>query len=175
MHVADLRFPIGEFVTPEALTSVQRHQAIDGIATATSQLQDAVAGLSAGQLDVPYRPGGWSVRQVVHHLPDSHMNSYVRLKLALTEEEPTIRTYDEARWAELPDSAAPVELSIDLLGALHRRWVLLLRSLKDAQWSRRFRHPDLGVMRVDELVAYYDWHGRHHVAHITSLRQKRGW
>ena len=111
----------------------------------------------------------------MHHLPDSHVNSYVRLKLALTENEPLIQTYDEVRWAELPDSGGPIGISIDLLTALHRRWVFLLRRLDDSQWSLRFRHPDLGLMRVDELAAYYDWHGRHHVAHIDSLRKRRGW
>lgn len=171
----DLRFPIGELELSGSSKPVDRAAAVAGIAEAPRQLELAVSGMAAEQLDAPYRPGGWTVRQVVHHLPDSHINSYVRLKLALTEEEPVIRTYQEERWAELPDSSGPVEDSVELLTALHRRWVSLFRSLDDEQWSRRFRHPDLGPMRVDELAAYYDWHGRHHVAHITCLRQRRGW
>jgi hypothetical protein len=171
----DLRYPIGEFTLPGALTRPERSEAVDSIEKTPEQVRKAVAGLSESQLDTRYRSGGWTVRQVVHHLPDSHMNSYVRLKLALTEDTPTIRTYYEDRWAELPDSKAPVELSLILLESLHRRWVLLLRSLSEKQWERRLRHPDLGEMRVDELAAFYAWHGPHHIAHITRLREREGW
>jgi uncharacterized damage-inducible protein DinB len=139
-------------------------------------MRTAVAGLSDEQLNTPYRPAGWTVRQVVHHVPESHMNSYVRFKLALTEEEPTIKPYFEDRWAQLDDAnQAPVGLSLDLLDALHGRWVWFLRSLKDADFQRTFRHPELGTVSLDRNIALYAWHGRHHVAHITSLRERMGW
>ncbi|HLI30711.1 MAG TPA: putative metal-dependent hydrolase, partial [Terriglobia bacterium] len=141
-----------------------------------ARLRAAVKGLSDAQLDTPYREGGWTVRQVVHHLADSHMNSYVRFRLALTESEPTIKTYDQTRWAELRDArTAPVEPSLALLESLHKRWVLLLKSLEAADFSRTFRHPDRGTMTLDQNLALYAWHGRHHVAHITSLRERMGW
>jgi uncharacterized damage-inducible protein DinB len=172
----DLRYPIGKYIPCEALSPEQRATAIAQIAAAPKSLRDAVAGLSREQLDTPYRPGGWSVRQVVHHLPDSHMNSYVRLKLALTEDEPAIKTYEEERWAELADSRdTPVEVSLALFEALHQRWEVLLRSMRAEDFSRRLRHPKLGAMPVDNLLGIYAWHGRHHVAHITSLREREGW
>lgn len=173
--MADPRFPIGEFILPGALSADHQQREVDAIAEAPAALRSAVAGLDDDQLDTPYRPGGWTVRQVVHHLPDSHINSYVRLKWALTEDVPTIRTYEEARWAELADSAAPVDVSLDLLEALHVRWVILFRQLDDQQWTRRLRHPELGEMRVDELASFYAWHGRHHIAHITTVRQRSRW
>jgi uncharacterized damage-inducible protein DinB len=149
---------------------------IDDIAATPSRLRAAISGLTAAQLDTPYRDGGWTVRQVVHHVPDSHMNAYVRLKLALTEEEPVIKPYDEQRWAELTDSRdTPIETSVALLDALHARWTTLLRSLSDADFRRRFRHPDHGAVTIDWLVAMYAWHGKHHVGHITSLRERSGW
>ncbi len=172
----DLRYPIGKFTFPEQATDAQCRQWIDEIAAAPAALRSAVAGLSPEQLDTPYRPGGWTVRQVVHHVPDSHLNSYVRFKLALTEEEPTIKPYDEARWAELPDTReTPVEVSLGLLDALHERWVTLLRSLSPADLERTFRHPEMGVVPLRKNVALYAWHGRHHIAHITSLRARMGW
>jgi uncharacterized damage-inducible protein DinB len=172
----DLRYPIGKYTRCDALTPAQRAEAIAQIAAAPKALRDAVAGLSREQLDTPYRPGGWTVRQVVHHMPDSHMNSYVRLKLALTENEPTIKTYEEELWAELADSRdTPVEVSLALFEALHQRWVVLLQSMRAEDFSRRLRHPVLGAMSVDNLVNIYAWHGRHHVAHITSLREREGW
>lgn len=171
----DLRYPIGPFRSPGALAPEARASAIAELADAPAHLRAAVSGLPDARLDTPYRPDGWTVRQVVHHLPDSHVNSYVRLKLALTEDAPLIRPYDEARWAMLPDAGAPVALSLDLLEHLHARWVYLWRRLTDADWARTLRHPELGVMRVDELLAFYAWHGRHHVAHITSLRLREGW
>lgn len=173
---ADLRYPIGKFERPETITDSQCRAFIDAIAEAPARLSAAVAGLTPAQLDTPYRPGGWTVRQVVHHVPDSHMNAYVRWKLALTEDVPTIKPYEEARWAELGDvNATPIETSLALLENLHKRWVLLLRSLTPADWSRKFRHPDLGTMSLDQNLALYAWHGRHHVAHITSLRERNGW
>lgn len=173
---ANLQYPVGKFERPEKLTGEQRRACIATIAETPARLKAAVVGLNATQLDTPYRPGGWTVRQVVHHIPDSHMNSYVRFRLALTETEPTIKPYDEALWAELADAkTAPVEPSLALLENLHARWVLLLRSLSDADWTRTFRHPELGLMTLEQNLALYDWHGRHHVAHITSLRERQGW
>jgi hypothetical protein len=137
-------------------------------------MRAAVASLSPEQLDTPYRPGGWTVRTVVHHVPDSHINSYVRFKLALTEDEPVIKPYDEAAWAKLVDSG-PIEPSLTLLESLHERWVQLLKTLSDADFARQFRHPELGAVRLDQNLALYAWHGKHHVAHITSLRERMGW
>lgn len=139
------------------------------------RLRAAVEGLTEAQLDTPYRPGGWTVRQVVHHVPDSHLNAYIRMKLALTEDGPTIKPYDENLWAELSDSRMPVDASLSLMDALHRRWVTVLRSLQPADFARTFLHPEAGVVSLDRLIALYAWHGRHHVAHITSLRQRMGW
>lgn len=173
----DLRYPIGPFQFEGDLGPDGLVRCIDEIAVAPAHLRDAVAGLTAAQLDTPYRAGGWTVRQVVHHLPDSHLNAYTRMKLALTENEPTIRPYEEARWAELPDArTGPVETSVGLLDFLHQRWTLLLRALEPADFQRRYVHPEHGrVFGLDEAVALYAWHGRHHVAHITSLRRRKGW
>ncbi len=173
--MTDLRYPIGEFVLPGAISAGQREEAVAAIAVLPVAVREAVEGLSDAQLDTPYRPGGWTVRQVVHHLPDSHMNSYIRLKLALTEDLPTIRTYAEARFAELPDVLAPISASLALLDSLHERWVYLFRALHESAWSRRIHHPELGEVRVDELAALYAWHGRHHAAHITALKKREGW
>jgi DinB superfamily len=173
---ADLRYPIGNFKRPETISEEQRRAFIESIAEAPARLASAVAGLAPQQLDTPYRPAGWTVRQVVHHVSDSHMNAYVRFKLAVTEEEPTIKTYEESRWAELDDAkTSEIEPSLALLENLHKRWVLLLRSLAPADWARRFRHPQLGTLSLNQNLALYAWHGRHHVAHITSLRQRNGW
>jgi uncharacterized damage-inducible protein DinB len=167
----DLQYPIGKF---QGGADIRR--SIDEIAIAPAQLRAAVEGLSPEQLDTPYRPGGWTVRQVVHHIPDSHLNSYVRFRLALTEEEPTIKPYDEGRWANLADSrTAPVDVSLVLVESLHGRWTLLLRSLTPADWGRTFRHPELGLVTLEWNVGLYAWHGRHHVAQITSLRNRMGW
>jgi hypothetical protein len=174
--MTDLRYPIGPFVAPERVSAAERVTYVNRIAACPAELRRAVAGLSDAQLDTPYRPGGWTIRQVVHHVPDSHMNAYVRIKLALTEDEPTIRTYEEARWAELPEArTAPPELSLSLLEALHARWTLLLRSLDAARFARAFLHPDFGRMTVDTATAMYAWHSLHHVAHVTSLRAREGW
>jgi hypothetical protein len=171
----DLRYPIGPFRAPGPLDAAQRRDALASIAACPAEVRRAVAGLTDAQLDTPYRPGGWTVRQVVHHVPDSHMNAYVRFKLAMTEDEPTIRPYDQDRWAQLPDAREPIAASLDLLDALHRRWVRLMESVPAAAWERRFTHPEMGVLRLDTLLALYDWHGRHHVAHVTSLRSRNGW
>jgi len=173
---ADLRYPIGKFKWEGRTTDEQRPSFIGEIESAPARLRNAVKGLSDQQLDTPYRPGGWTLRQVVHHVPDSHMNAYVRFKLALTEDNPTIKPYEEARWAELTDGrTAPVEVSLTLLDSLHHRWVSLLRSLTPADWERLFRHPELGPMTLEKNLALYAWHGKHHVAHITSLRDRMGW
>jgi uncharacterized damage-inducible protein DinB len=172
----DLRFPIGKFIAPVIFSQETRQGHIQDIADAPSQLRAAVQGLSVAQFDTPYRPGGWTLRQVVHHLPDSHLNSYVRFKLALTEEEPTIKPYDEQRWAELSDTIqTPPEVSLDLLESLHRRWVVLLRSLSPTDLARTFKHPESGQQSLERTLALYSWHGRHHIAHITSLRTRMGW
>jgi uncharacterized damage-inducible protein DinB len=172
----DLRYPVGPFEFAGTLSDGQRQTLIDQIAATPEKMRAAVEGLTDEQLNTPYRPEGWTVRQVVHHVPESHMNSYVRFKLAVTEEEPTIKTYFEDRWAQLDDAKqAPVGLSLNLLEALHERWVWFLRSLKDADFQRTFRHPELGTVSVDKNIALYAWHGRHHVAHITSLRERMGW
>lgn len=172
----DLRYPIGPFRFEGEVTPARRETWIAEIAAAPDNLRAAVAGLSEEQLDTPYREGGWTVRQVVHHLPDSHMNSYVRFRLALTEDEPTIKPYAEARWAELVDArTAPIEPSLQLLEGLHSRWVRLLRALTPQDYARTFRHPETGLMTLDRTLALYAWHGRHHVAHITLLRERMGW
>ena len=174
---ADLRYPVGKYRRPGELTSDQRLEFISAIDQTPQRLASALKNLSADQLDTPYRPGGWTVRQVVHHLPDSHMNAYVRTKLALTEDEPTIKPYDEARWAELPDGkTSPIEPSLAILENLHKRWVLLLKSLSAADWSRKYGHPEwTKPMSLDDTLALYAWHGKHHVAHITALRERNGW
>jgi hypothetical protein len=175
--MSDLRYPIGPFQAPKTYDANSRAQRISEIEQAPKALRQAVKGLSAQQLDTPYRPGGWTVRQVVHHVPDSHLNAYVRLKLAITEEEPTIKPYDEARWAELVDGrTGDPEVSLSLLDSVHTRWTTLWRSLAPQQFSRRFKHPDHeGMLTVDWMLALYSWHGRHHVAHITALREREGW
>jgi uncharacterized damage-inducible protein DinB len=174
---ADLRYPLGKFQRPgAALTADQRREFIADIEQAPARLVSALKNLKAEQLDTPYRPGGWTVRQVVHHVPDSHMNAYVRMKLALTEDLPTIKPYDEARWAELPDSKTPIEPSLAILENLHKRWVLLLKSLRSSDWSRKYGHPDWSKpMSLDDTLALYAWHGKHHVAHITTLRERNSW
>lgn len=174
--MTDLRYPVGKFEYQGPPSEDQRSALIQQIADTPAHLRSSITALSETQLDTAYRPGGWTVRQVVHHVPDSHMNSYVRFKLALTEEEPTIKPYAEDRWAELPDSkATPVEVSLALLDSLHDRWVRLLRSLTSEQWKRTFRHPDLGPMNLEKTLALYAWHSRHHVAHITELRKRMSW
>lgn len=175
-HMSDHRYPIGEFTPPDNINEAQRHIWIEEVERLPGELRAAVAGLSDAQLDTPYRDGGWTVRQVVHHLPDSHMNCYTRFKLALTEEVPTIRPYDEKRWAELADSQAPIEISLGLFEAVHQRWVLVLRAMTEEDFARTFHHPDMEEPQVlAAALGSYAWHGRHHVAHITALRQRMGW
>ena len=175
--MTDLRYPVGKYEYGGPWTEAQRAAFIQTIADTPARLREAVGGLSAAQLDTPYREGGWTVRQVAHHLPDSHMNAFTRFKLALTEEQPTIKPYDEVRWAELGDvPGTPVENSIALLDALHQRWVVLLRSMQGKDWERTYIHPEHGkTFTLDNVLGMYGWHCRHHVAHITSLRQRQGW
>lgn len=171
-----IQFPLGKFDVTARIHDEALPGLIKALAEAPAQLRAAVAGLTEAQLDTPYRPEGWTIRQVVHHLPDSHMNSVLRMKWALTEDEPMIKTYEEQLWAELPDArTAPVELSLRLLDALHARWVFLLNSLTPDQLQRCFRHPELGKISNRIAIAFYAWHGRHHIAHITSLRGRMGW
>jgi hypothetical protein len=172
----ELRFPVGRFQPPQVISPAQRSLWIAEIAALPANLQQAVAGLRDSQLDTPYRPGGWTVRQVTHHLADSHINSYCRFRLALTEHAPVIKPYDEAAWAELPDAkTAPLAPSLDLLSGLHRRWTILLTSLDDAAFARPFTHPEMGEIRIDWTLGLYAWHSRHHVAHINALRRREGW
>jgi len=172
----DLRYPIGTHELKCVLTAEQRRAAIEEIAALPARLRAAVAGLTPEQLETPYRPGGWTVRQVVHHVPDSHMHAFLRFKLALTEDEPTIKPYAEAPTAELPDSRElPAEISLVLLDALHTRWASLLRGMRPEDFARRLNHPERGILTLDGMVDGYAWHGRHHVAHITSLRERMGW
>jgi len=172
----DLRYPVGRFQRPATLSDAERRAAIDAIAAAPANMRVAVRGLDDAQLDTPYRPEGWTVRPVVHHVPDSHANAYIRFKWTLTEDTPTIKTYDEAAWAALADSrTTPIETSLTMLEMLHDRWVRLLRSLSAQDYSRRLIHPENGPMTLDDLLATYAWHGKHHVAHIVNLRTRNGW
>lgn len=172
----DARYPIGKLEMPGDITPAARAAAVEEISALPAKLCAAVAGLSDAQLDTPYREGGWTVRQVVHHVADSHMNAYIRLRLALTETEPTIKPYEESEWAKLEDAAhAPVEISLKLLEPLHDRWVRLLKTVKTEQFARPLRHPEAGLRNVDWLLFLYAWHGRHHTAHVTELRKQKGW
>jgi uncharacterized damage-inducible protein DinB len=172
----DPRYPTGRFTYNPAVTPDTRRAAIAAIRATPSALRAAVAGLNDTQLNTPYREGGWTVRQLVHHVPESHMNAFTRFKLALTEDNPTIKPYEEDRWAKLGDVArAPIATSLTLLEALHERWGILLDVMTDADFRRPLIHPDSGPMTLDRLLQLYAWHGPHHVAHITSLRARQGW
>jgi len=172
----DPRYPIGKFEMPKDVTPALRQSAIAEIAEMPTNIRAAVKGLTDSELETPYRDGGWTVRQVVHHVPDSHMNAYIRLRFALTETASTIKPYEESAWANLEDAKnAPVDVSLNLLDALHERWVRLLRSLKPEDYARTLVHPEHGVRTVDWLLFLYAWHGRHHTAHITELRRQKAW
>jgi hypothetical protein len=172
----DLSYPIGKFNWSGTSTPPQRAEYIGKIASAPAALRAAIKGLSPAQFDTPYRPEGWTVRQVVHHVPESHMNAYIRFKLTLTEDEPAIKPYMEDRWVKLADvPQASLESSLALLENLHLRWVTLLKTLGPADFSRTFKHPELGVQSLDRALAMYAWHGAHHTAHITTLRDRMGW
>ena len=172
----DLRFPIGKFDRNYDVSPAARQARIATIAELPQRLRDAVAGLTDAQLDTEYRPGGWTVRQTVHHVPDSHANAFIRFKLALTEEEvPTIKPYFEDRWAELGDAKMPVDVSLRMADAIHERWVALLNSMSDADYQKKFIHPETGEWQLEGVLALYAWHGQHHTAHITRLRERNGW
>ena len=175
--MTDLRYPVGLFSFEEPVSEAQRLAWIKKIAALPGHMRNAVVGLGEDQLETPYRNGGWTVRQVVHHVADSHLNSTVRFRWALTEDTPAIKAYDETRWAELPDAkTAPVELSLGLLESLHNRWVYLLKALDDEAFERSFVHPETGKeISLQRNLALYAWHGRHHCAHITALRERKGW
>ena len=172
---SDLRYPIGEFLEVIA-TDVVRAGAVRDLEQLPAGMRAAVSGLSDAQLDTPYRPAGWTVRQLVHHVPDSHVNGYVRVKLALTEDAPVIKPYDEVAWSALPDSRLPIAMALDLLDAIQARWVAIYRALSPAQFGRVYVHPEHGrEVSLDRHLQHYAWHSRHHVAHITALRQREGW
>ena len=171
----DPRYPIGKPRLVVEWTPRERADAVEEIRIAPDRLSQAVAGLEDRQLDTPYREGGWTMRQVVHHLPDSHLNAYSRFKLALTEDEPLVKTFEESKWAELADSKVSIDMSLSLLESLHQRWVATMVSMSSEQWSRTLRHPDLGILSLVEMLGLYSWHGRHHIAHITRLRDSLGW
>lgn len=178
--MSDLRYPIGDFEWTQPATeehsAKDRARYTDVLAKLPGHMRTAVQGLGAEQLDTPYRPEGWTVRQVVHHVPESHMNAYIRFKLALTEEQPQIKTYNEAEWAKLPDnSVTPIEVSLQLLAALHSRWVDVLQNMRPSDFGRTLYHPERGVLTLDRMLALYAWHSAHHLAHITSLRERMGW
>lgn len=179
LHMAELdeiRYPIGRFTAPASSLAGIRAAHIQTLRMLPERLTAAVSALSDPQLDTPYRNGGWTVRQVVHHVADSHANSYVRFKLALTEDWPTIKPYDEAAWAELADSRwLPVDVSLSFLAALHQRWVALLESLSDDDFRRGYCHPESGRQSLAQVLALYDWHSRHHTAHVVNLRARMGW
>lgn len=171
----DLRYPVGKFDKNVEITPELRREFIQTIADLPEKLAAAVEGLSEEQLDTEYRPGGWTVRQTVHHVADSHINSICRFKLAMTEDKPTIRPYHEDRWAELADSKMPVQISLDILKGLHARWTELLESFTEEDFQKKLIHPDSGEWTVTQFLALYAWHSRHHTAHITSLRERKGW
>jgi len=170
----DLRYPVGEFSARD-LDEAATRALIAEIAAQPAELRAAVEGLSDAQLDTPYRPGGWTVRQVGHHLPDSHMNAYIRMRKAVTEQAPVISTYEEAEWAHLADAALPLDVSLRLLEALHERWQVFMLGLDTAALERVFRHPEWGDMSVAVAIQQYEWHGRHHIRHITALKEREGW
>lgn len=174
--MTNLQYPIGKFQPHEEFSEQERQAFIQQIEDAPASLWSAVTGLSEQQFDTPYREGGWTARQVVHHLADSHMNAFIRFKLALTEDQPTVKTYQQGRWAELPDAkTAPVVVSLNLFDSVHKRFVALLRSMSAADFGRKMNHPEQGIVNLERYLGLYAWHGRHHVAHITSLRDRMGW
>jgi hypothetical protein len=174
--MSDLRYPIGPYQREDSVTAERRGEWIRDIAETPAKLRQAVASLNDEQLDTPYRPEGWTVRQVVHHVPDSHMNAFIRFKLALTEDTPTIKPYDQALWAGLADARAPIADSLALLESLHNRWLILLNAMSPGDFGRSYRHPEQGrTMKLEEVLGLYSWHGKHHVAHITSLGARSGW
>ena len=172
---ADPRYPIGHFVPPKTIGPEEIAGAIATIEGLPTALRSATSGLSEDQLDTPYREGGWTVRQLIHHIADSHMNAFLRVRLALTERSPVVTVYDEKAWAELADSKGPIELPLKILDGIHARWITMLRSLDEAQWKREFRHPERGPSTIEMATLLYQWHCLHHTAHVTELRRRKGW
>jgi uncharacterized damage-inducible protein DinB len=171
-----LQYPVGRFARPESFTADQRNAAIETIAALPANIRTAVRGLNAEQINTPYRPDGWTVREVVHHVADSHLNAYTRFKLGLTEDVPTVKPYNESAWAKLDDTrTTPIDVSLSLLDALHDRWSRVLRAMSPSEFARKIMHPENGPMTLDQLLAMYDWHSRHHTAHITNLRSRNNW
>ncbi len=174
--MSDLQYPIGKFALDPEVTPEKRQRWIEEITAAPAAFRKATAGLSDAQLDTPYREGGWTVRQVIHHMADSHLHNLIRFRLALTEDSPAITGYDPAKWAEIPDAkTGPVDISLALLQAIHDRWALLLRTMTPADFARAFRRPDGQLVTLDRALQTYAWHGKHHAAHITGLRDRMGW
>jgi uncharacterized damage-inducible protein DinB len=172
----DLRYPVGKWEKKGPLTHDEREKFIESVAAAPGWYRSAVAGLSEEQLNTPYRPGGWTVRQTVHHVADSHMNAFIRMRLGVTEVEPTVKPYDEKMWAELIDTrTAPVEISLDIIDGVHKRWVMMMRGMREIDFMRSIQHPENGKMSLDDVLSMYEWHGRHHSGHITALRKRAGW
>lgn len=174
-ETVDPRYPVGKFSLDGPVAAEQRVEFLNQITEAPTKLRDAVLGLTDAQLDTPYRDGGWSPRQVVHHLADSHMNAFIRYKMALTEDNPTIKPYAEDLWARQADNSLSTDVSLPIVDSVHHRWVTLMKAMTEADWARTFTHPAMGVRRLDQTLALYAWHGRHHVAHITTLRKQKGW
>ena len=174
--IDDVRYPVGPCEWPAEVSAEEKRSNLRDIAELPAKLRAAVVGLAPQHLDIPYRDGGWTIRQIVHHIPDSHMNSYVRFKLALTEDQPTIKPYDEKLWAEIPEArTAPIEMSLDMVDALHRRWSLMLQNMTAADFERSIVHPEIGALKLKSLEAGYGWHCRHHVAQIVATRRRMGW
>ena len=174
--IDDLRYPVGACEWPAEVSAEERRRHVRDISELPAKLRGAMAGLAPEHLDIPYREGGWTLRQIVHHIPDSHMNSYVRFKLALTEDQHTIKPYDEKLWAEMPEARTePIEISLDMVDALHQRWSLMLQNMTDADFERSLRHPETGALKLKSLLAGYGWHCRHHVAQIVATRRRMGW
>lgn len=172
----DLRYPIGKFEAAKDITPEMREKFIQTVEELPAKLRAAVDDLSDEQLDTPYRPDGWTIRQVVHHVADSHINSICRFKLGLSEDTPTIKPYEEALWAEMADAKnAPVDLSLNVIDGVHARWTMLLKSMSKTDFERKINHPERGAMTLNSLLALYDWHSRHHTAHVTKLREKNNW
>lgn len=169
------RFPIGKFEWPKTISAEQRKEWTATLSKAPLLYREEIEHLTKQQLNTPYREGGWSIRQVVHHVPDSHLHGYIRFKQALTEKDPEIKPYDQTAWAELTDSSEEIEVSLKLLESLHQRWAFLLNGLQEDDWLRTFRHPESGRSTLEEAASLYAWHSRHHLAHIRSLKARMGW
>jgi len=176
IKMEELQYPVGPFDWSVDVSEEERGNAIKTIESFPSAIREAVESLSEAQLDTPYRPEGWTVRQVVHHVADSHMNAYIRFKLALTEDEPTIKPYDQAEWAKLPDSKLDPGISLDLIAGVHKRWISIMNNMSESDWERKFKHPEHGpIQMLKKVASLYGWHCQHHLAHVTRLIEREGW